>query len=68
MERACWAKFSQNEDAREALLTTGERPLAHVMRHDSTTIPGAIMAQIWMRIRRRLREHKGATSTGQPDA
>ncbi len=56
MERACWAKFSQNEDARSALLATGSRPITHVMRRDSTTIPGAIMAEIWMRIRARLRQ------------
>lgn len=56
MERACWAKFSQNEDARSALLATGARPITHVMRRDSTTIPGAIMAQIWMRIRARLQK------------
>ena len=56
MERACWAKFTQNEDARSALLATGTRPLTHVMRRDSTTIPGAIMAQIWTRIRNRLRK------------
>jgi predicted NAD-dependent protein-ADP-ribosyltransferase YbiA (DUF1768 family) len=55
MERACRAKFTQNDEARAALLATGDRPLAHVMRRDSTTIPGAIMAQIWMRIRDRLR-------------
>jgi predicted NAD-dependent protein-ADP-ribosyltransferase YbiA (DUF1768 family) len=54
MERACWAKFSQNEGARSALLATGQRPLTHVMRRDSTTIPGAIMAQIWMKTRERL--------------
>ena len=54
MERACWAKFSQNDEARSALLATGTRPLTHVMRRDSTTIPGAIMAEIWMRIRKRL--------------
>ena len=56
MERACWAKFSQNEDARSALLATGSRPITHVMRRDSTTIPGAIMAEIWTRIRKRLRQ------------
>lgn len=56
MERACWAKFTQNADAREALLATGERPLVHRMRRDSKTIPGVIMADIWMRLRRRLRE------------
>jgi len=55
MERACWAKFSQNEDARAALLATSPRPLTHVMRRDSMTIPGAIMAEIWMRLRARLR-------------
>lgn len=59
MERACWAKFSQNEDARSALLATGDRPITHVMRRDSTTIPGAIMAEIWMRIRKRLRQAEG---------
>ena len=68
MERACWAKFSQNEDARRALLATGNRPLEHVMRRDSTTIPGAIMAQIWMRIRRRLQEAERAGRRPQPDA
>jgi predicted NAD-dependent protein-ADP-ribosyltransferase YbiA (DUF1768 family) len=55
MERACWAKFTQNEEAREALLSTGTRPLVHRMRRDSRTIPGVIMADIWMRIRARLR-------------
>lgn len=55
MERACWAKFTQNADAREALLSTGERPLTHRLRRDSKTIPGALMADIWMRIRHKLR-------------
>jgi predicted NAD-dependent protein-ADP-ribosyltransferase YbiA (DUF1768 family) len=57
MERACLAKFTQNDAAREALLSTGERPLTHRMRRDSKTIPGALMADIWMRIRRNLRGH-----------
>lgn len=56
MERACTAKFTQNAQARESLLATGERPLTHVVRRDSRTIPGVIMAQIWMRIRKRLQE------------
>jgi predicted NAD-dependent protein-ADP-ribosyltransferase YbiA (DUF1768 family) len=64
MERACWAKFSQDEDARSALLATGTRPLTHVMRRDSTTIPGAIMAQIWMRIRDRLQRSEGRPGRG----
>ena len=55
MERACWSKFTQSEEARSALLATGERPLVHITRRDSKAIPGAIMAEIWMRIRRRLR-------------
>jgi predicted NAD-dependent protein-ADP-ribosyltransferase YbiA (DUF1768 family) len=55
MERACEAKFGQHERARAALLSTGERPLIHQMRQDSRTIPGVIMAQIWMRIREQLR-------------
>jgi predicted NAD-dependent protein-ADP-ribosyltransferase YbiA (DUF1768 family) len=55
MEQACRAKFEQNAQARAALLATGDRPLTHVVRRDSTTIPGVIMAQIWMRIRKRIR-------------
>ncbi|MBY0230726.1 MAG: hypothetical protein K2W96_15675 [Gemmataceae bacterium] len=54
MERACRAKFEQDEATREALLSTGERPLTHRMRRDSRSIPGAIMAEIWMGIRRDL--------------
>lgn len=54
MERACRAKFEQNAGARAALLATGGRPLTHVLAKDSTSIPGAIMAEIWMRIRRSL--------------
>jgi predicted NAD-dependent protein-ADP-ribosyltransferase YbiA (DUF1768 family) len=56
MQRACRAKFTQNEEAREALMSTGERPLVHRVRRDSRTIPGVIMAEIWMKIRRKLRE------------
>jgi predicted NAD-dependent protein-ADP-ribosyltransferase YbiA (DUF1768 family) len=58
MERACRAKFGQNEAAREALLSTGERPLEHRVRRDSRTIPGVIMAEIWMQIRSDLRRGK----------
>lgn len=60
MDRACWAKFTQNEEARQALLSTGERPLVHRVRRDSRTIPGVLMAEIWMKIRRKLRETGGA--------
>jgi hypothetical protein len=56
MERACRAKFTQDGRAREALLGTGEHQLTHRMRRDSRTIPGAVMAGIWMRIRDQLRE------------
>jgi hypothetical protein len=55
MEQACRAKFQQNEEARAALLATGERPLVHIVRRDSRTIPGVVMAQIWMRLRQELR-------------
>jgi predicted NAD-dependent protein-ADP-ribosyltransferase YbiA (DUF1768 family) len=55
MRRACMAKFQQNETARSALLGTGTRPLVHQVRRDSRTIPGVIMADIWMRIRAILR-------------
>lgn len=56
MRRACWAKFSQCESARIALLGTRQRPLVHKTRRDSRTIPGAIMAEIWMQIRQQLPE------------
>ncbi len=56
MRIACEAKFTQHDEARTALLATGERWLTHKVRKDSRTIPGAIMADIWMRIRSRLRE------------
>lgn len=61
MRRACLAKFSENKAARAALLSTGERPLVHNVRRDSRVIPGVIMADIWMRIRRRL-----ASATNEP--
>jgi predicted NAD-dependent protein-ADP-ribosyltransferase YbiA (DUF1768 family) len=54
MERACTAKFAQDARARRALLATGSRPLTHKVRGDSRTIPGVIMAAIWMRIRKRI--------------
>jgi predicted NAD-dependent protein-ADP-ribosyltransferase YbiA (DUF1768 family) len=55
MLQACRAKFAQNAGAREALLATGDRPLIHRVRRDSQTIPGALMADIWMRIRAKMR-------------
>ena len=61
MRRACEAKFAQHEGARTALLNTGERWLTHRTRKDSRTIPGAIMADIWMRIRARLHDEAGVT-------
>jgi predicted NAD-dependent protein-ADP-ribosyltransferase YbiA (DUF1768 family) len=54
MRRACRAKFDQNEEARLALLATGGRPLIHKVRRDSRTIPGVIMAEIWMALRESL--------------
>lgn len=51
MRLACDAKFSQHAGARAALLATGERPLMHRTRKDSHTIPGVVMADIWMRVR-----------------
>lgn len=56
MRAACEAKFTRHDAARSALLATGERWLTHKVRRDSRTIPGAIMADIWMRIRTRLQE------------
>lgn len=57
MKRACEAKFSQHLEARLALLSTGTRPLTHKMRKDSKSIPGVIMAEIWMKIRTKLQQH-----------
>ena len=54
MKKACLAKFSQHDEAKAALLCTGQRPLVHLTRTDSRTIPGVIMADIWMRVRHRL--------------
>ncbi len=51
MRRACAAKFDQHAGARAALKATGQRWLTHRVRRDSRTIPGAIMAQIWMDLR-----------------
>ena len=56
MTLACRAKFSQCEQARIALLATGQRPLMHRTRKDCRTIPGVVLADIWMRIRHRLRQ------------
>jgi ribA/ribD-fused uncharacterized protein len=55
MLQACRAKFDQHAGACEALLATGNRPLTHRVRRDSKTIPGVVMAEIWMRIRAGLR-------------
>jgi predicted NAD-dependent protein-ADP-ribosyltransferase YbiA (DUF1768 family) len=52
MKRACTAKFQQNVAAQDALVATGHRPLAHKVRRDSKVIPGVIMADIWMSIRK----------------
>jgi predicted NAD-dependent protein-ADP-ribosyltransferase YbiA (DUF1768 family) len=62
MQRACEHKFEQHTAAREALLATGIRPLYHKPRKDSVTIPGPIMAGIWMNIRSKLRREAGLES------
>jgi len=54
MKRACYSKFTQHDPAKQALLRTGQRPLTHRMRKDSRTIPGVIMADIWMQVRKKL--------------
>jgi predicted NAD-dependent protein-ADP-ribosyltransferase YbiA (DUF1768 family) len=59
MRRANEAKFAQNFDARAALLATGNRPLTHIVRRDSRSIPGVVMASIWMGIRKKLAGEKG---------
>jgi predicted NAD-dependent protein-ADP-ribosyltransferase YbiA (DUF1768 family) len=64
MLAACRAKFAQHAGARDALLATGDRPLIHRPRRDSATIPGALMADIWMRLRAGLRSASGAAKAG----
>ena len=66
MREACRAKFLQNAEARDALLATGERQLVHRMKRDSVTIPGAIMADIWTRIRAELQSLRAKSAW--PDA
>lgn len=51
MRLACEAKFRQNENARAALVGTGTRPLMHLITPDSHTIPGVVMADIWIKLR-----------------
>jgi predicted NAD-dependent protein-ADP-ribosyltransferase YbiA (DUF1768 family) len=63
MLQACRAKFSQNLEARDALLATGDRPLTHRVRRDSKTIPAVLMADIWMRIRSELRQTRRGDGT-----
>ena len=59
MTAACWAKFTLHREAHQALLATGDRPLEHRTRRDSRNIPGVIMADIWMKIRRGLVKRTG---------
>lgn len=68
MIRALRAKFSQDPAARQALLSTGDREITHILetpdgkKIDSQTIPGKLFAKILMEIRRELREaDAGAT-------
>jgi len=65
MRRACAAKFMGNDIAREALLATGERMLVHRVAVDSRTIPGVVMAAIWMELRYLIRTR---TCTSAPSA
>jgi predicted NAD-dependent protein-ADP-ribosyltransferase YbiA (DUF1768 family) len=67
MERACRAKFTLNFKAQAALLSTGDRPLMHRVRRDSRTIPGVIMADIWMRIRHQLQQRHVEHPESLPD-
>ncbi len=71
MRVACEAKFAQDRRARKALLATGNRPLTHRVPKDSRTIPGVIMADIWMKLRAHLQSglpdgHDARTVTQTP--
>jgi predicted NAD-dependent protein-ADP-ribosyltransferase YbiA (DUF1768 family) len=54
MRIACWSKFTQHNAAKQALLQTGQRPLVHNTRKDSRNIPGVVMSDIWMKVRKGL--------------
>ncbi len=56
MEQASRAKFEQHAAARAALSSTRPRGLVHRVPVDSRTIPGIVMADIWMRIRAEIAE------------
>jgi predicted NAD-dependent protein-ADP-ribosyltransferase YbiA (DUF1768 family) len=62
MRRACQEKFRQDALAKTALLATGDRPLVHRVRRDSRTIPGVVMADIWMSVRRGLVDRESAAT------
>jgi len=68
MARACWSKFRSHQAARDALLGTGERPLEHKTRKDSRNIPGVLMADIWMKIRRGLQKQQSSPEATFEDA
>lgn len=54
VERALRAKFEQNEEAREALTATGNRPLIHdtgKFESMKTSLPAARFIEILMRVR-----------------
>lgn len=67
MAAACAAKFEQCYEARSALIATGERPLIHKVRKDSKTIPGVIMADIWVRIRAKYAKAAVGSEDDGPD-
>lgn len=66
MSRACAAKFEQNPVARQALLATFPHPLEHRLRRDSRTIPGEVMARIWMGLRHHYRMKEGLVDSSMP--
>ncbi len=51
MQRASRAKFEQNPRALAALVSTFPHPLVHRLKGDSRTIPGDVMARIWLGLR-----------------
>jgi predicted NAD-dependent protein-ADP-ribosyltransferase YbiA (DUF1768 family) len=54
MREACRAKFTQVREAREALIATTPHMLEHRVRRESRSIPGQVMAGIWMQLRAEL--------------
>ncbi|MBL8890238.1 MAG: NADAR family protein [Planctomycetaceae bacterium] len=56
LRRAALAKFSQNSDARDALIATGHRPLYRDLPKPDPLLPNAVLSEIWHSLRKLFRQ------------